>query len=109
MALRLTEEQALEAVTACMDKALEDPTGVFSAPFAHLRKAKGKLLRAKLGIRAALGEDGCVPDALPPSNCSIWPPSSTTTCWTGPKPAGGLPPCPPPSTAKPPCWRGISC
>mgnify|MGYP000073634464 CR=1 FL=1 len=71
MALRLTEEQALEAVTACMDKALEDPTGVFSAPFAHLRKAKGKLLRAKLGIRAALGEDGCVPDALPPRLAAI--------------------------------------
>lgn len=62
---RLPAGQALDAVSACMDKALTASDGLFDASFAHLRRAKGKMLRARLGICTGTGGDGRVPASLP--------------------------------------------
>ena len=68
---RLRPKEALEGVVRHMDDALRDPTGVFREPFEHLKAAKGKMLRARLGIQTALGEDGTVPASLPPRLAAV--------------------------------------
>lgn len=68
---RLNPEQALEGVSQYIDAALSDPTGVFQAPFAHLKTGKGKMLRARLGIQAALDEKRTVPAALLPRLAAV--------------------------------------
>lgn len=68
---RLAADEALRRVTACMDKALTVSCGVFAEPFAHLQKAKGKMMRARLGIYTALGPDKRVPADLPPRLAAV--------------------------------------
>ena len=68
---RLQPEQALEGISQYIDAALNDPTGVFRAPFQHLKTGKGKMLRARLGIQAALDERGTVPAALLPRLAAV--------------------------------------
>lgn len=68
---RLASGQALEGIAWYMDAALSDPTGVFREPFEHLKAGKGKLLRARLGIQAALDETGAVPAALLPRLAAV--------------------------------------